>query len=212
MSPSFIALGITRTARIAAVLTVSLPGAFAPLFAHARPLLTHSTAERLPALDAGALSSNRTATLGRSLTLVPIVARIPGGRSYIRGKVLDGIRENSANTSWLDANSERSYSDPLVQNVDRSIAILQRLSQSNEPDSVVALVRRVRAPVTVVLGAKPHPSAPPEAQVTALSALQNCLRIVRLDNVGHFPHEEAPDRLVSVLDSSCHGHDAGVVR
>jgi hypothetical protein len=54
------------------------------------------------------------------------------------------------------------------------------------------LVAQLRVPVTVLLGAVPHPAAPDPAELAALAPLGRRLRVEWLAGVGHFPHEEAP--------------------
>ena len=65
--------------------------------------------------------------------------------------------------------------------------------------AVGAVVARVRAPVTLLLGAVPHPSGPDENEITALRPLGHGLRVERLAGVGHFPHEEAPDAVAAFV-------------
>jgi pimeloyl-ACP methyl ester carboxylesterase len=150
-------------------------------------------------LDVGALASNRTKVLSASLRLVPIVARIPGGRRFIRARFLGGLRENAGRHDWLDAATQDDYVRPVLDHVDRVAAMGARLSRANEPDSLSALVSRICVPLTVLLGDVPHPSGPDEAELDALAPLGTLLRIERISGVGHFPHEEAPDEVARLL-------------
>lgn len=169
--------------------------------------------ERVSALDlvdVGALPSPRTELMGKSLSLIPIIAHVPGGRSLIRSKILDGLRANSGSVAWLDAASERSYVEPILKNVGRSTAMMQRLSRSQEPDSVATLIARIQVPVTVVLGNAPHATSPTPSHLSALNGVRGCLRVVRVNGAGHFVQEEAPDQLTRILDSQCAMRVAGV--
>lgn len=169
--------------------------------------------ERVAALDlvdVGALPTSRTALMGKSLSLIPIIANVPGGRSLIRSKMLSGIRENSGSVVWLNAASERSYVEPILGNVGRSTAMMQRLSNAQEPDSVTTLIARLQMPVTVVLGTAPHSTAPTASHLNALKGVRGCLRVLRVNGVGHFVQEEAPDQLATMLDSQCATRVAGI--
>lgn len=164
----------------------------------------------LDLVDVGALPTSRTALMGKSLSLIPIIANVPGGRSLIRSKMLSGIRENSGSVVWLNAASERSYVEPILVNVGRSTAMMQRLSIAQEPDSVTTLIARLRMPVTVVLGAAPHSTSPTPSHLNALKGVRGCLRVLRVNGAGHFVQEEAPDQLAHILDSQCATRVAGI--
>lgn len=164
----------------------------------------------LDLVDVGALPSTRTELMGKSLSLIPIIAHVPGGRSLIRSKILDGVRENSGSVVWLDDASERSYVEPILRNVGRSTAMMQRLSKATEPDSVASLIARIHVPVTVVLGNAPHATSPRPSHISALNSVRGCLRVVRVNGAGHFVQEEAPEQLTRILDSQCAMQVAGV--
>jgi|GEM_PF-2741282 len=169
--------------------------------------------ERVSALDlvdVGALPSSRTALMGQSLSLIPVIASVPGGRALIRSRMLSGIRENSGSVVWLNAASERSYVEPILVNVGRSTAMMQRLSTAQEPDLVATLIARLQMPVTVVLGAAPHATSPTASHLNALKGVRGCLRFLRVNGAGHFVQEEAPDHLASILDSQCVTRVAGI--
>lgn len=143
-------------------------------------------------LDVGALAVNHTRVLGGALRLVPVVARIPGGRAFLRERYVRGIRQSSARLEWLDAATQRDYTEPVLNDIGRVIALAFRISRSREPEALPTLVARLRVPVVVLLGAVPHPSGPEPEELTALEPLGGQVRIHWLAGVGHFPHEEAP--------------------
>ena len=153
----------------------------------------------LDLLEVGALPSNRTPAMGGAVRLAPMISRMPGGNAFIRTRLVNGIRENSGETQWFDIETERAYTQPVLDNVSRAVAMAERLGRANEPESVASLVARVRVPVTVVLGQSPHATAPSADHLAALAPLGSRLRVVRLRGVGHFPHEEAPDQVLRAL-------------
>lgn len=152
-------------------------------------------------LDVGALPVSRTKVFSAALRLAPFISRMPGGRRFLRGRILRGLRENAARHEWLDARTRDAYTEPLLDHIGAVVKLAGRLADAQEPVAVGAVVARVQAPVTLLLGATPHPSGPDEGEITALRPLGKRLRIERLTNVGHFPHEEAPDAVAAfVLD------------
>jgi len=142
-------------------------------------------------LDVGALESNRTRVLTLSLRLAPMIASIPGGKGFLRRKLVAGIRENAGRHEWFDPAAQRAYTDPVLAGIGRVVALARRLGASTEPEALGAVVSRVRAPITVFVGLAPHASGPKAEEFTALDPLGARVTVVRLAGVGHFPHEEA---------------------
>jgi pimeloyl-ACP methyl ester carboxylesterase len=155
---------------------------------------------RLYLLDVGALETNRTQTFSASLRLVPLITRMPGGRSFIRGRILAGLRGNSGSDAWLDAATQAAYTEPLLDNIGRVTTMARRLAEAGEPVPLADVVSRIRVPVTVILGDAPRSSAPHAAELEALARLGALLHIERLAGAGHFVHEEQPDAVAALLN------------
>jgi pimeloyl-ACP methyl ester carboxylesterase len=110
----------------------------------------------------------------------------------VRRRYLHGLRQNAGSDGWLDTATERAYTEPFLDHLPQVVAMAGRLARAREPEPVAAVVARLRAPVTVLLGSVPHPAGPDPAELEALGPLGSRLRIEPLPGVGHFPHEEAP--------------------
>jgi pimeloyl-ACP methyl ester carboxylesterase len=174
--------------------------------------LAANSPERVTALyflDVGALASHRSPILGSTLRLVPLIARLPGGRSFLRRRFVRGLRESAGRQEWLDAATRHAYVEPVLSDIGRIVRMVIRLNRAAEPDSLPALVARLRVPVTVVLGDAPHTAGPEPPELAALVPLGPLLRIERMPGVGHFPHEEAPDEVARMLVAS---RGAGLAR
>ena len=150
-------------------------------------------------LDVGALPVNRTKVFSGALRLVPLITRMPGGRRFVRGRLLRGIRGNSGKTEWLDAETQQAYTEPLLDRIGRVVAMARRLGDAREPEPLDSVVARVRVPVTLLLGEVPHASGPDSSEIAALEPLGALRTVVRLPGVGHFPHEEAPSEVARLL-------------
>ena len=150
-------------------------------------------------LDIGASAVNRSPIFDRSIRLVPIIARIPGGRAFIRSRMIRGLRESSGRDDWIDAATEHAYTAPMLDDVSRVIRMALRLASAEEPDSLATLIDLLRIPVTMLLGAAAHTAGPTSGEIAALEPLGALLRVERLSGVGHFPHEEAPDEVARRL-------------
>jgi magnesium chelatase accessory protein len=150
-------------------------------------------------LDVAALPDHRTPILSGSLRLVPFITRLPGGRSFVRRRLIRGLRESSGPNAWLDPATERAYTEPILDGIDRAIALAIRLGRADEPEPLVAVIARVRVPVTVLLGGAPHTGGLVPGELSRLEALGSLLRVETLAGVGHFPHEEAPEEVARLL-------------
>ena len=128
-----------------------------------------------------------------------MIARLPGGRGFVRRRILKGIEENAGRDAWLDETTRPKYTDRLLDQLSAVVAMARRLADAHEPETVAAVVSRIHVPVTSLLGDVPHPSAPDAEELRALASLGPLLRVEHLSSVGHFPHEEVPDAVVSRL-------------
>lgn len=152
-------------------------------------------------LDGGAVDENRTAVFASSLKWASFITKLPGGRNYVRGRFIKGIKQNAGRHDWLDSTTVREYTDPVLNHLSKAISFAKRLDHAREPESNVALVQRLRVPVTVLLGDVPHPAEPDSSEITALASLGDRVRIERLPGVGHFPHEETPADVAAYLQA-----------
>ncbi|HUQ81205.1 MAG TPA: alpha/beta hydrolase [Gemmatimonadaceae bacterium] len=150
-------------------------------------------------LDAGAIAENKTKVFSSSLRLAPLIARLPGGRGFVRGRFTRGLRQNAGRQEWLDSATMNGYTEPFLDHLSKVVTMAGRLSRAREPESRLTLIERIHVPVTLIIGALPHPTEPDSAQLAALAPLGPLLRIERLEGVGHFPHEEATSRVAELL-------------
>ena len=150
-------------------------------------------------LDVGALPDHRSPVFSGALRLVPVITRLPGGEGFIRRRFIRGLTDASGPNLWLDPATERAYTDPVLDEIDRVIAMALRLRRADEPEPLSAVVGRVRVPVTVLLGDAPHTAGVVPGELEALQPLGSLLTLEHLVGVGHFPHEEDPDGLVRSL-------------
>jgi pimeloyl-ACP methyl ester carboxylesterase len=150
-------------------------------------------------LDGGAVDENRTAVFASSLKWASFIVRLPGGRNFVRGRFIKGIKQNAGKRDWLDSAAVREYTEPVLDHLSKAISLAKRLDKAREPESNVTVVERVRVPVTVLLGDVPHPAEPDSSEITALAPLGERVRIERLSGVGHFPHEETPADVAAYL-------------
>ena len=148
-------------------------------------------------LNVGALAGNHSPVFSSSMRLASVVAHVPGGKALIRRKIAAGIRENTGNSSWLDDRAVHAYTDVPLAYMGGVVDLAMRLGQSDEPELVASVVSRVKVPVTMLIGALTCPASPDAGQIAALTSIG--ARVVKIAGVCHFPHEEAPDVVMSYL-------------
>ena len=150
-------------------------------------------------LDAGAIPENRGPMLSGAIRLVPMITRLPGGRRFVRGRLVSELHKSAGRQEWLDPEAERRYSEPVLDCIDRVIAMARRLASARERESLATVVARVHVPITVLLGDAPHTAGAGTEEIDALAPLGALLHIEHLAGIGHFPHEEAPNELLRHL-------------
>lgn len=150
-------------------------------------------------LDVGALPSNQSVVFGSAIRLAPIISRLPAGKRFIEHRLIAGLRENASRSEWIDDSTRCRYARPLVDNIDRVVAMAIRLGSAAEPEPVSAVLERVHAPVTVLLGEVRTRAGPSESELAVLRRLGRNFRLDTVRGAGHFPHEESPDDVARLL-------------
>lgn len=141
-------------------------------------------------LDAGVIAGTRSAGVAGAMRVASMVARLPGGRGFIRSQLVSGIRENSGDPRWVSEEVGRAYADPFVAELPAVARMAARLAAAQEPEPIHHTLSRVRADVTAILGAAPHSFRAEEEELTLLRRIPGA-RLRHIDGVGHFVHEEA---------------------
>jgi pimeloyl-ACP methyl ester carboxylesterase len=143
-------------------------------------------------LDGAAVEENATSNVSSSLKWASIIVKLPGGRGFVRGRFIRGLRQNSGHKEWLDSTTARAYTEIVLGQLPKAAAMAKRLARAREPEPALTMVGRLRTPVAVLLGDIPHPSQVDSSEVAVLEPLGDRLRVERLPGVGHFLHEEMP--------------------
>ena len=150
-------------------------------------------------LNVGALAGNHSPVFSSSMRFATFVTHVPGGKKFVRGRIVAGIRENTGNSEWLDDTMAHAYTDVPLDNISGVVGMALRLGNSVEPESVSTVISRVKVPVTLLLGALKCPASPGVEEIAALGSLGPLVRIVKIDGTCHFPHEEAPEVVMTYL-------------
>jgi pimeloyl-ACP methyl ester carboxylesterase len=150
-------------------------------------------------LNVGALAGNHSPVFSSSMRLAMLVAHVPGGKSFVRRRIVARIRENTGKSEWLDDAAAHAYTDTPLAYMGAVVGLATRLGQSEEPERLAPVIARVKVPVTMLIGALKCPASPSAEEIAALESLGAFVRVVKIEGTCHFPHEEAPEVVVNYL-------------
>lgn len=155
-------------------------------------------------LDAGVLEHTHSPGVERALRVASLISRLPGGSQLVRSRLVAGIRANSADPRWLSDEIARAYTDPLLAELPVVSVLASRLAAAREPQPLNSVLARVRAPLTILLGAEPHATGA-GAEELALARRLPVVRVHEVAGAGHFVHEEAPAAVVDAVRAARRG-------
>ena len=58
----------------------------------------------------------------------------------MRGRFLNGLRENAGRHDWLDAPTRHAYTEPMLDRIGDVVAMAGRLADAREPEPLAAVV------------------------------------------------------------------------
>lgn len=140
-------------------------------------------------LNGGPDERAATSGLRSSLKFAPLLKLFGAGR-ILRGKVVDGLRNNSADPKWVTDEVIRGYTAPF-RDLGVALNTLKAMSNAVEPDSLRPRLPQLDAPVLMLLGVSSPSGAPKPEDVAALRALPR-LDTDTIPDAGQYLHEEQP--------------------
>jgi pimeloyl-ACP methyl ester carboxylesterase len=146
----------------------------------------------------GPVDAQNTGGLQSAMRFAPLLDS-PIGRSLGRRRFASQLRARSASPSWVSDSVVRVYLQPLEHDLRGSLRALHAMSVSVEPSSVRDVLREVRAPVIVVVGARRTEGSPTAEQLQLLDALPGAVRVDTIAGVGAMLHEEAPRDVAAAI-------------
>jgi pimeloyl-ACP methyl ester carboxylesterase len=157
-----------------------------------------------PALTRGIVSINGgpdetagTGGLKSALRMAPLL-KIFGAQRIIRGKVKDGLRDSSADPSWVTDSVIKAYTASFA-NFNAALDAFRGMVNSHERAALHPRLQDIRTPVTVMVGA-----GKPKAGISSsdLQLLVQSIPDIRVDSVagsGQYIQEERPSAIVDAV-------------
>jgi pimeloyl-ACP methyl ester carboxylesterase len=149
-------------------------------------------------LEGGVAESATTPGFRRALKFAPLLKLL--GVGPVRGKIKHQLLEASGDPSWVTDSVVREYTVAAAQDLGATLRAYRAMGRSVEPDSLAPRLSMVRCTVLLLLGAAPHQSGPPLAEVALLRERIARFATDSVPGVGHFPHEEAPGLVAAAVE------------
>lgn len=197
-----------QTARVAAVLDSlgvrqavvaahSLGAGVAFRLAYRRPDLVST----LISLDGGPAERAATGGLRRAAAWAPWVKTF-GGVRLVRRKIRESLVRASGDTSWVSDEVVVGYTEGAARDLDGTLKAYLRMGESREHEKLGPHLAEVRCPVTLLLGAAPHPEAVSAREIELLRERVPLLRVDSIAGVGHHIHEERPEVVARAIEAA----------
>jgi pimeloyl-ACP methyl ester carboxylesterase len=158
-----------------------------------RPALTRA----IISINGGPDEAAGTAGLKSALRMAPLL-KLFGAQRIIRGKVKDGLRDSSANPSWVTDAVVSGYTASFA-NFNAALTAFRGMVNARERAALRPRLHEISAPFTLLVGA-----GNPKASVTSedLQLMRQSIRNMVVDSVagaGQYIQEEKPAAVVEAV-------------
>jgi pimeloyl-ACP methyl ester carboxylesterase len=184
----------TLGVRGAIVVAHSLGGAVALRLAVERPDLVAG----LVSLEGGPAETATSPGFRRAMALAPLL-KIFGGKGIVRGKVVKQLHESSVDTTWITPEVIEGYTAGAMLDFGATLDAFMGMARAEEPWALGPRLGELRCAMVLVLGAAPHSSAPPPAEIALLRDSVRALVIDSVPDAGHFVFEERPESVLRAV-------------
>lgn len=152
------------------------------------------------AINGNASEKFEAGNVRMAVRLAPII-KLFGGKKKAEKRVVGGMKEHSADTTWITPDVVASYTEPYRKDLTGTLRVLDAVSRSKEPWPLLPKLGELRAPVTLLIGSgAPKQLGKPE-DLAAFRAALPSMRVDSIGNAGAFVQEERPGVLVAAIRS-----------
>lgn len=151
----------------------------------------------ITSINGGPDEQAATGGLRSALRWAPLI-KLFGAGGMLRGKLVDGLRKNSADPAWVTREVVAGYTAPF-QDLDVTLNTLKGMARAVEPDSLRPRLPQVTQPVLMVMGVSSPTGAPKQEDVDALANGLPRFSADTIPDAGQYPHEEQPAAVVASI-------------
>ena len=152
----------------------------------------------LISLDGGPAEAATTPGFRRAIKLAPLIKLL--GVGFVRGLIHGFLRGASADPSWVTPEVVQGYTAAAAADLGAALDAYRAMARSREPEALLPNLEKIWTPVLLLVGRVPHDGAIPPEEVRLLEERLPAFALDSIPNVGHFPHEEAPEVVVEAVD------------
>jgi pimeloyl-ACP methyl ester carboxylesterase len=177
----------------AIVVAQSVGASMALRLAYRRPELVRGVIS----IDGGPIEDAATPGLKSAMKWAGLL-KLFVGAGTIRRKVRNGMKENSADSTWISDSVVMGYTAGPARDMHRAIDALHGMARAKEPEQLHDHLRDIKIPVRLMVGGYRHGSAVGDHEIELLRQQLPDFAVDSVPGVGQFIHEERP---ASVLDA-----------
>jgi pimeloyl-ACP methyl ester carboxylesterase len=149
-------------------------------------------------LAGGPIDRQETAGVRLALALAPLLDT-PLGRAIGRRRFLAAVRAQSADPAWCTPDVAAHYLAPVESDLRGTLRTLRAMHAAVEPTRIEHELRRVRAPVHLLVGDHPNSHAPTIEQVAMLQRHLAAFHVDTVARAGTMLHEERADTVAAAV-------------
>ena len=151
-------------------------------------------------LNGGAAERAGTPGLRSALRYAPVLSLF-GAEGIVRDRLAEGLVASSYDPAWVTEEVIRGYTAPFDEDLGGALDALQRMMGAAEPEPLRPLLRRIRVPVRLLMGAGPPKDIVPPAEVETLREELEDFRVELVHRSGQYIQEERPAAVVRAIVS-----------
>lgn len=147
----------------------------------------------------GPMDQQATKMMRLALAISPLLDNRVG-RSLARRRFVSSMRAQSASSAWMTDSVVRAYTEPLEHNLGGVFRALRAMAAARERVPIAERLPRITAPLRLLVGDTPTPSAPSSTQVDLLRRTVADFQVDTIKQAGTMLQEEQPAAVVTVIE------------
>src|SRR5690606_6893272 len=135
------------------------------------------------AINAGPDEAAATPGLRRAMKLAPLIRLL--GSGTVRGRLRDGLRDNSADESWVTDEVVEAYTAPFGD-LGNALRSLRGMADAREPEALLPRLRDIDVPVHLLVGTGAGDAEVSDEDLTSLRAHVRDLTVEHVEEAGQY--------------------------
>jgi pimeloyl-ACP methyl ester carboxylesterase len=155
-------------------------------------------------LAGGPMDQQATKMMRIALAVSPLLDN-PVGRALARRRFVSSMKAQSASSTWMTDSVVKAYTEPIEHDLGRVFRALRAMAAAHERVPIADRLPRITAPLRLLVGDTPTPSAPTSAQVDLFRRTVADFQVDTIKQAGTMLQEEQPAAVVTVIEALVRG-------